>query len=558
MPIRDLLSLAAPYRHRLVLLSLLSLAASLAILAVPWLGGQLVGGIITSSGGGTATVIGLLFLALLANALLNFAMNYFSGAVAGKLLADLRQRVYAHVQSLPVAYHEAHRQGDTLAIMTYELVHLSEFLTGTLAKFPSQVLTAAGAAILMFQIDHALGLLVPVLVPVFYFILKVAGRHQRRLAQAFQKAEVDVISTAEENLGMLPAIKAFAREQSLAKAYGARVTASMGLFLRLSRITAALEPAIALVTASGAIGLILLASHSVQSGAMTPKELLSLLFYAALLTRPIGALASSYGQMQLTRGTLARLHAMLQRAPEPGYSAMGRLEESRSHICFRDITFGYPGRGDVLRGLNLDIQPGEVIALVGENGAGKTTAINLLLRFHNPAKGTILLDGHDIAGIQVQDLRRQIGMVPQRPLLFNGTIRANIAFGLDEPRDHEIEAAARLAQAHEFIIRLPLGYQTEIGDHGVRLSGGQRQRIALARALLMNPPILVLDEATSMYDLEGENAFIEACATALAGRTVILITHRPASLALANRMVRIEDGQACEVENPQPPVRGAI
>lgn len=552
MPLRDLFSLAAPFRFQIAFLSLLSLAGSLAILAVPWLGGLLVGGIVSSSGGGTGTVVGLLLLALVANALLNFAMNYLSGATAGKLLADLRHRVYGHVQRLPVEYHETHRQGDTLALMTYELAHLSEFLAGTLANFPSQLLTAGGAVILMFRIDHTLGLLAPLLVPAFYVILKVVGRRLRGLAQALQRAEVEVVAIAEENLEMLPAIKAFAREEPEARRYAASVNEAMGLVLRQSRINAALEPLIALVTACGAIGLILLASQSVHSGAMTPTELLSLLFYAALLTRPIGALAQAYGQMQLTRGTLARLHAVLQRAPETGYAAMGRMGGTQGHISFRDVTFGYPGRNNVLNGLKLDILPGEVIALIGENGAGKTTIINLLLRFYDPASGSILLDGRDICKIQVQDLRRMIGMVPQRPLLFNGTIRANIAYGLEDASESAIEEAARLAQAHDFILRLPQGYNTEIGDHGVRLSGGQRQRIALARALLKNPQILVLDEATSMYDLEGENAFVEACATALADRTVILITHRPASLALANRLVRIQDGRACEVARPDP------
>lgn len=548
MPLRYLLSFATPYRYQVIFLSLLSLTGSAVILAIPWLGGQLIGGIVTSDGGMTSKIVVLLFVALVANALLSFAMNYFSGATTGRILADLRNRVYAHVQDLPIEYHETHRQGDTLALMSYELGHLSGFLTGTLANLPSQLLTAAGAIILMYRIDPALGLLVPLLVPAFYLILKVVGRRLRGLAVASQRAEVEVVSIAEENLEMLPAIKAFAREVPEARRYFASVDEATRIFLQRSRIQAALEPLIALVSACAAIGLVLAASQSVRSGAMTPAELLSLLFYAALLTRPIGALGQAYGQTQLTRGTLARLHSILSLAPEPGYAATGRIEATRGHISCKNVTFAYPGRDNALCGLNLDVLPGEVVALIGDNGAGKTTIINLMLRFYDPAKGSIFLDGQDITTIQVQDLRRKIGVVPQRPLLFNGTIRANIAYGLEGASEAAIGKAARLAQAHEFILRLPQGYDTEIGDHGVRLSGGQRQRIALARALLKDPPILVLDEATAMYDLDGESAFIEACVTALAGRTVILITHRPASLALATRLVRIEGGRACEVE----------
>jgi ATP-binding cassette subfamily B protein/subfamily B ATP-binding cassette protein MsbA len=196
--------------------------------------------------------------------------------------------------------------------------------------------------------------------------------------------------------------------------------------------------------------------------------------------------------------------------------------------------------------VDLDIPAGQIVALLGDNGAGKTTLINLLLRFYEPSSGTIRLDGEDITTLQLQHLRRQFGLVPQRPLLFNGTIRANIAFGLEGAGDAEIEQAARLAQAHHFVTGLVNGYDTEIGDHGVRLSGGQRQHIALARALLANPPVLVFDEATSMFDLDGESAFIASCEQALRGRTVILITHRPASLALAQRLLRVENGKVIE------------
>jgi ABC-type multidrug transport system fused ATPase/permease subunit len=216
-------------------------------------------------------------------------------------------------------------------------------------------------------------------------------------------------------------------------------------------------------------------------------------------------------------------------------------------VRFDQVSFAYPGRGPVLRHVSLDIQPGEKVALVGDNGAGKTTLMNLMLRFIDPDEGRITLDGHDIATLQVQDLRRQIGVVPQRAALFNGTIRANIAFGADAADDDAILRAVRLAQADAFIAALPDGLDTEIGDHGVRLSGGERQRISLARALVKDPPILLLDEATSMFDLDGEAAFIAAGERAFAGRTVIFITHRPASLAIADRMFRVADGKLSEI-----------
>lgn len=543
MSLRSLLKLAFPYRLQLILAGFLTLTSSLVTLAVPWLGARILGGIMAPGGIGAGGLVGLLVLALTAIALLNFAVALVSGATSTRLLSDLRVRIYEHLQALPLRFHENHRQGDTLALMTYEVARLSGFLTRTLVHIPAQLVTVVGAGILMFRIEPRLALIVPLLVPAFYIILKLVGRRLRGLAQSIQQAEAEVVAIAEENLEMLPAIKAFAREEHEARRYGAQVSHAMELSLQENRIFAALEPAIGLVAAIASVLLVYLAGQHVQLGSMSPTSLFAFLFYAALLTRPVAALAHVYGQVQSVRGTLVRLQSVLDQAVEAGYALTNRIAASGGAIAFRNISFAYPGRSQVLRGLNLDIRPGEVVALTGPNGAGKTTLIKLLLRFHDPDEGDIFIDGQNIASVAVQDLRRQTGLVSQRVLLFNGTLRANIAYGVEDADDALIETAARLAQAWDFIAHLPQGLDTEIGDHGVRLSGGQRQRIALARALIKDPPILLLDEATSMYDLEGESAFIEACSTALEGRTVIIITHRPASLAMADRILCLEDGK---------------
>lgn len=547
MEFAALLEHARPYRGRLGFVALLSLLSSLASLALPWLAAQLLGGVIDTDSVVPATIALLLVAALLVMTGLTIAGDLISGVVANRIQTDFRRDIYAHMQRLPLGYFDQSRQGDLLALMTWEIAHLSTFISGTLSSVPAALLTSAGAAVILFSINPLIAVVIPLLVPAYYIVLKLIGRRLRSLARHVQEAEAGIFAAAEEDLEMLPAIKAFAREDARLADYTQRLEEARALCVREAKIYAALGPTMSLVTALAALALLLLAGLSIAGERMTPPELFSFLLYAALLTRPVGSLANLYGQFQTARGTLGRLQRVMYEPVELGYAARSRLENCRGEIAFRDVWFSYPGRRGTLRGLSLEIAAGEVLALTGENGAGKSTLVNLLLGFYRPERGTITLDSVDTSTLDIRHLREAIGYVPQRPLLFNGSVRENIAFGRESVTEDELARAARLAQALEFIEDLPAGFDTQIGDHGVRLSGGQRQRIALARALLKDPPVLILDEATSMYDLEGEAAFVEACKTALAGRTVILITHRPASLALADRIVELTGGRHSEI-----------
>lgn len=543
---RALLAHARPYRGRLLLVILLSLLGSIAGLALPWLAAQLLGGILDARSLDTGTTALLMLAALTILTGLKIAGGLASAAVANRIQADFRRDIYAHMQRLPLGFFDQSRQGDLLALMTWEVSRLSSFISATLTAVPAALLIALGAIAILFSIDPRIAVLVPLLVPAYYITLKLIGRRLRSIAQEAQQAEAAIFAAAEEDLEMLPAIKAFAREDGRLAAYQRHLERTRILSVREASIYAALGPTTSLVTAIAAVALLLLAGQSVARGDMTPPQLFGFLLYAALLTRPVGDLSNLYGQFQTSRGTLGRLQRVLEQPPEPGYTATGWPAKCRGNIAFRDVWFSYPGRRTTLEGLSLEIGAGEVIALTGENGAGKSTLVNLLLGFYLPDRGMIALDGVDISTVDIRRLREAIGYVPQRPLLFNGSVRENITFGIENEDPGELERAAQLAQALQFIEGLPSGFETQIGDHGVRLSGGQRQRIALARALLKDPPILILDEATSMYDLEGEAAFVEACQTALAGRTVIIITHRQASLALADRVVEIEGGRIAE------------
>ena len=535
--LRFLLGHARPYRATLAFCALLMLAESAMALAMPWLGGQLAGSLLADAAGITGKLLLALLALFAAQALVKFANAYLLSRSAERILADLRIRLYDHLQALPLGFYHQRRQGDVLALLTNDVAHLSGFLSGTLLATVPLLLTVAGAVVLLARIDARLAGFVAVLVPLFYLLLKVLGRRLRPLAAQLQDAHADAIATAEGNLGMLPAIKTFTREAQESARYRGKIQRILHLSAEQRRIYAALGPALQFLAAAGMV--FVLWAMSEEMASHTPAEMVSFLLYAALLTRPVSALADVYGQTRQAAGALGRLKAVLTETPEPFAHASHVLGPVRGAIEFRDVTFAYPGREPVLDRFNLSIAAGETVAITGENGAGKSTLAHLLMRLHDPQSGQILIDGTDIASVSLESLRRRIGVVPQHVLLFNGSVRDNIAYGRFDADDAAVERAAKLAQAHDFIVALPQGYDTFIGDQGVRLSGGQRQRIALARALLKDPPILILDEATAMFDPEGEARFIEGCRATLGGKTVLLITHRPASLALADRVVRL-------------------
>lgn len=544
------ISWAKRFRWQLALISALTMLSSLATLAVPWLAAQVLGDVFSGDGSelDISQTLGLLVAALVVMAALTIAATIVSQTASTRILTELRKQIYGHVQMMPIGFHDDARRGDVLALTSYEVGNLSDFLADTLANAPAMILTALGAVIVLFWLDPTLALIVPLLIPVFFVMMKLAGRRLRAVSGKVRAAEVELIAIAERDLEMLPAIKAFATEDYYRGGFAQAAENSRNLAVGQAKLNAFIGPTVALLAALAAIAVLIFASGQLSAGESTPAELFAFLLYAALLTRPVGALANMYGAYQMARGTLARLEDVLSLAPEPGYAQGAAVTRVDGAIRFDAVGFAYPGRPAVFDGLNLDIKPGEIVALTGENGVGKSTLVRLLMRFYEPNSGTISLDDTDIADLQVQDLRRQFGYVPQRALLFNGTIADNIAFGQGPASSRgDIEAAARMAQAEGFVAQLPNGLDTEIGDHGVRLSGGQRQRIALARALYRNPPVYILDEATSMYDLESEAAFVENCIQALKGRTVIIITHRPASLALADRVLKLGPAGVSEI-----------
>lgn len=537
-----LLQYITPHRRVLVAVVGLLLAGSALSLAQPWLAGKLTGVLLSAENYSNWNVQDVLLLWLgliIVRSILGFFTQYTIGSTGEEMAASLRSRLYQHLQALPLGYYQKRRSGDVLALLTNDADIISGFVTDTLVQLLPLLLTFAGAFVMMALIDPFIALVAVVLLPFYFLVMKIIGRGIRPISRAWIDAYSDLMTFIDENLGMLPAIKTFTREHQERQRFEQRNASLLGLSKKQLLIQALLSPAVGLMAGLGLLLLLWLGTSRIDSGDLAAAELVSLLLYAMLLSQPLKGLANVYGQVQRIRGAAERVMAFFNEQPEPDDKGRPALGPVRGEICFEGVHFAYPGGKPVLQGLNLHIAAGETVAITGVNGVGKSTLAHLLMRLADPDGGHILIDGIDIADVSLASLRGQIGLVAQHTLLLNGTVAENIAYGRSPVTQEEIERAARAAHAHEFIMQLPDGYETVIGDQGLRLSGGQRQRVSLARTLLKNPPILILDEATSMFDPAGEENFILGCEEMLAERTVILITHREAGLELADRVVSL-------------------
>ncbi|MGD9660816.1 MAG: ABC transporter ATP-binding protein [Porticoccaceae bacterium] len=554
MNLTQLLAIISPPRRALAFCLLLLLASSLIALLNPWVAGQFTNHILDH--GHTFfpsfQVLMLFWIALvIMRSLLSFATSYLTGCAAEDVLARLRSRLYEHLQLLPVAYFDDQKRGNVLSILTSDSAIISNFVTGTLIQILPSALTFLGAAAMMLWLSPAMAAIVLALLPVYIVAMKLISRRIRPLSREWVDAYGNLVSLIEENLGLLPAIKSYTRERQEFANFGNKNTHLLHLSKRQLFIHALLPPAVTLLAGIGLLVLVWFGYTQINSGAMLPSDLVSLLFYAILLNQPLSQLANVYGQLQRTRGASERIMAFLEQQREPDDNGLPELRAANGEIRLTGVSFAYSGveQSPLFQALDFHINPRETIAIVGKNGAGKSTFAHLLMRLIEPTAGTITIDGQDIGNVSTASVRSQIGLVAQHTLLLNGTVADNIGWGKAFATRDEIEAAAKAACAHDFIVELPQGYNTLIGDQGLKLSGGQRQRLSLARALLKNPPILILDEATSMFDPAAEAEFLRDCKPLFSNRTVILITHRPASLAIADRVLRLNNGKFTEVSD---------
>jgi ABC-type multidrug transport system fused ATPase/permease subunit len=535
----QLLRIVTPPAPTLAGIIAVLLLSTLAVLAQPWLAGQVTAQVVGQPADWKTTVGGLmaawLGLVALRNAL-TVVSSTLIGSTGARMTARLRGRAYAHAQALPLAWHHDRRCGDTLALITQDTQVISQFVSGTLVGLLPMLLTFFGAFGMMLWLDATIAALIVLAVPLFILVSKLLGRSIRPQSARWMEAQSRLTAFTDENLRLMPIIKAFVREPVEQQRFREDNNALLNATCEQVRAQAIMGPAINLLASVSIIGLFWLGISHVESGQLSSGGLVSLMLYGLLMAQPVSGFASVYGQVQLVRGASQRLQAFFAQAQEVD-TALPDLPAGGGAIEFRNLHFAYPGRSPVFTAFNLQVAAGETIALTGPNGVGKSTLAHLLLRYIDPDQGQVIIDGTDLSSVNHASVRRAVGLVSQHTLLLNGTVRENLLYAKPDATAAEAEAAARVAGAVEFIAQLPNGYDTIIGDQGIKLSGGQRQRLSLARTLLLQPRILILDEATAMFDPQGEADFIERSRQLLATRTVILITHRPASLELADRVV---------------------
>jgi ATP-binding cassette subfamily B protein len=549
-----LVAFARPRVGLIVLGFLLTVAATSANLVPPLLTWPLFDKVLVpfeKGQGGNFTLakwyLGGLAAAVILAWALDWAKLYVLAWVSERVSADLRARTYAHLQRLSLEFFGGRRTGDLIARISNDTERLCNFLSINLIDFGSDILMIAMTAGILLWLDPLLAL--AALCP-FPLIVWMVARVRERLLSGYRQAGAawgSMTSVLADTIPGIRVVKAFAQETREIERFDASNERVFHSANRLNKVWSLFGPTVTLATMSGQLILWSFGIWRVYQGSITTGVLLAFLQSLTKFYARIESMIRMASAVQRASASAQRIFEILDKhssVPEPARPVHpGHLQ---GRIELRDVRFKY-GTREVLHGLDLAVEPGEMIGLVGPTGAGKSTLINLICRFYDVSAGAILVDGTDVRSFPVEEYRRNIGIVLQEPFLFYGTIAENIAYGRPETSRDVIIAAARAARAHEFILRLPCGYDSLVGERGQSLSGGERQRISIARALLINPRILILDEATSSVDTETERQIQAALEELIRGRTTIAIAHRLSTLRRANRLVVIENGRIAEI-----------
>nr|WP_282101969.1 ABC transporter transmembrane domain-containing protein [Thalassospira xiamenensis] len=497
----------------------------------------------------------VLFAVTLLMAGASYARFFLVSWIGERVVADIRSAVYAHIIRLDPGFFEVTRTGEVLSRLTTDTTLLQVVIGSSVSIALRNILMFVGGLTMLAVTSPKLTALVLLVVPLVVVPIIGYGRRVRRLSREAQDRIADVSAFSEESLNALRTVQAYTHEKIESDKFDGFVEGAFKT--AISRISArALLTAVVIVMVFGAVGTILwIGGHDVLDGTISAGDLSAFVFYAIVVAGSVGAISEVIGDLQRAAGAAERLMGLLETKPAIAAPAnpVQMPEKHLGHVSFDDVTFHYPARPDrsALTGFSLQVKPGETVALVGPSGAGKTTVFQLLLRFYDPASGVIKVDDVDIRTADPVSVRERIGLVAQDPVIFAANAWENIRYGRPDATDEDVRAAADAAHATEFLDRLPDGFDSFLGEKGVRLSGGQRQRIAIARAILRNPSVLLLDEATSALDAESEQVVQKALETIMKTRTTLVIAHRLATVLHADRIAVIDDGKLIAVGTHQ-------
>jgi ATP-binding cassette subfamily B protein len=548
-PLRRVLPFLRPYRGRIAVAGLALICSSAATLALP----QFAGGLIDAKGLSAAQAHALsgFYLAFIAaGALLGLASatRFYAVTWLGeRVVADIRKAVFNNVLGLSPQFFEVTRTGEVLSRMTADTTLIQTVVGSSVSLALRNLVTLTGGLALMFITSFKLAALVVGAVVLVMLPMLLFGRKVRTLSRASQDSIADTAARGSETLNAVSTVQAFTQEDYERRAFAAQVERAFD-FAKSRTLARALLTAVVLFTVIAALATIALVGlHDIINHRITGGALLKFILYGGLVAGGVGALSETWGDLQRASGATERLMELLHEVPVIAAPAhpLTLPSSAGGAVRFDNVTFRYPTRPDfkALNGFSLDVVAGEAVALVGPSGAGKSTVFQLMLRFFEAQSGTIHFDGIDITQLDPVALRRNIAVVSQEPVIFSGTIAANIRYGREDATDEQVRAAADAAAASEFIEKLPQGFETLVGERGVTLSGGQRQRLAIARAILRDAPLLLLDEATSALDAENERLVQTALANLMVGRTTLVIAHRFSTIQRLKRIMVMQDGK---------------
>lgn len=479
-----------------------------------------------------------------------YGQSYLMNYVGQRVIIDIRKAVFEKLQRLSMSFYDKHKTGTIMSYVTNDVSALQSAMVDNVVEMITETVILVASIVMMIYLDWKLFLVTFATFPVVLFFIDSFGKRIRKSGSRIQEAAADITSVLQEVASSTRVIKSFVREGYEVERFDKENMNNFRANMKYAQLSSTLTPTIEFVAAVGVSIILWYGGNSVINGSITAGSLVAFLTYAVNISNPIKRLSRVIGNIQKALAAAQRVFDVLD-LPEVIKNAPDAkvLPKVKGDVRFNDVSFAYNENEEVLSHVSFEVKPGEMIAFVGPSGAGKSTVASLLPRFYDATNGSITIDGQDIRKVTLDSLREQVGIVPQETVLFNGSVYDNILYGRLDATREEVEAAAKAANAHDFIMQLPNGYETMLGDRGMNISGGQRQRISIARAILKNPQILILDEATSALDTESERVVQEALDRLMVGRTSFVIAHRLSTIKNADKIMVLEKGQLIEQGN---------